>query len=138
MYYPNQGYTSNPNPVPIMNSANNFNSDRQPYPPPPMGPMAPMAQPVPVTAGVVVNQVPMTTITANTSSPFATTCPYCKKGITTVPTKTCNCMACIFCYFTACLLYFCIQCCRGKDCCCYDAIHKCPSCGSTIAQYNAC
>ena len=142
-YYPNQqpgnmGYT--PQPVPIMNSANNFNSGRQPYPPPPMVPVNPPAtygQPV-VTAAIVVNQVPAMTVMANTSSSFATTCPFCKAGITTTSIQTCNCMACILCYFTGCIFYFCFQLCRGKDFCCYDAVHTCPQCGNTIAQYTAC
>ena len=79
------GYSSRAHPVPIMNNAN-FSSSRQQYPPPPM---MPVNQPVTygkkiVSAAIVVNQVPAMNVMANTSSPFATTCPFCRAPITTI------------------------------------------------------
>ena len=88
---------------------------------------------------IVVNQVgPAISIQANTSSPFQTTCPYCQSAILTTSVKTFNCATCLLCYCTGICLFCCIQCCRGKDFCCYDAVHSCPNCGKVLAQYVSC
>ena len=133
--------TNNAQPVPIIYSNDISISNRQLNPRPHIGPLiqsVPNGK-TPVSSAIVVNQVvPTMTVMANTSYPFATTCPFCKKGITTTSVQTCSCKACLLCYFTGCLFYVCIQCCRGKDFCCYDAVHSCPECGNTIAQYIAC
>ena len=102
-----------------------------------------MSQPVTyvkaMPAKVVVNQIqPNVTITANTSSSFATVCPFSKVGITTIAIKTCNCCTCLLCYCTGLVFFCCVQLCRGKDVCCYDAQHKCPNCGQIVAVYNSC
>ncbi len=121
--------------------------------PPPYGaPYPPQPQPMVVNAGItagvtvpamgsaiVVNQVaPAMSVVAHTSSPFATVCPFCKSQITTTAIQTFNCGTCLLCYCTGLCLFCCIQLCRGKDICCYDAIHKCPACGQTVAVYNSC
>ena len=104
--------------------------------PPPMGPPMVVTQPA---AAIVVNQVvPNYSVVAHTSSPFATQCPYCKSAITTTAVQTFNCATCMLCCWTGLVLFICIQLCRGKDICCYDAVHRCPSCGQTVAVYNSC
>ena len=129
----------NPMPVPIVNSANTYGKPAFPphgphsFPPGHMG----FSQPGPTT--LVINQVaPAAAITAHTSSPFPTTCNHCKNAITTLSVKSCNCAAYCLCCWTGWLIYCIIQACRDKDCCCYDAIHTCPSCGNTVATYKAC
>ena len=88
---------------------------------------------------IVVNQVaPGISMIADTYLPFETECPFCKKEITTTAIQTFNCGTCCLCYFTGLFLFCCIQLCRGKDICCYDAVHKCPECGKTVAVYNSC
>ena len=72
------------------------------------------------------------------TTPVALNCTFCHKPITTNVNKTFNCCACCLCYFTGILLYVCIQCCRGKDICCYDASHTCPYCGNVVGTYTAC
>ena len=108
---------------------------------------APVPQPVVVgydqpiySAQIVVNQrVPVcVNVTANTSSSFATVCPYCHNQIMTSPLQTFNCCTCLMCFCTGLILFLCIQAIRGKDFCCYDAIHMCPRCGKTVANYNSC
>ena len=71
-------------------------------------------------------------------NPVALNCPFCKKVITTSVTQNCNCLACLICWFTGCLCYMCIQMCRGKDVCCYNAKHTCPYCQNVIANYTPC
>ena len=144
-----QRYSSKP--VPIANTPNTYGS---PYPPQPqpmmanpviapgMAPgMAPVMAPgmVAPTSAIVVNQVvPNYSVIAHTSSPFSTVCPCCKSQITTTSVQTWNCGACCLCCWTGLVLFICIQLCRGKDICCYDAVHKCPACGQTVAIYTAC
>ena len=60
------------------------------------------------------------------------------KPVTTLVTKEFNCCACLLCFCTGLIWYVCIQACRGKDICCYDARHTCPSCGNVLGQYTAC
>ena len=130
------GYSS-AQPVPIVQGG-------QPYPPVAQGgqPYPPPAvQPIPnqVGAAIIVNQGGGGVAqTANTSKPFAATCPGCGKGIMTNSVRTCNCCTCLLCYCTGIIFFLCIQACRGKDFCCYDAVHSCPECGRTIASYNSC
>jgi len=90
-------------------------------------------------SSIVVNQVsPGISMVAQTYEPFSTICPFCKKKITTYANQNFNCATCFLCYCTGCFLYCCIQICRGKDICCFDAIHECPKCGKTVAVYNSC
>ena len=114
------------------------------HPPPPgMPPMPSIAvypQPGGPVGAIVVNQiVPITTSPKiiHTSFPFPTICQYCGAHVTTIAEQTCNCGACCLCCITGWLLFMCIQSCHGKDFCCYDAIHKCPSCGMVIGGYSA-
>ena len=88
---------------------------------------------------IVVNQVsPGISMIAHTYLPFETECPFCKKEITTDAIQTFNCGTCFLCYSTGFCLFCCIQICREKDICCYDAVHRCPYCRKTIAVYNSC
>ena len=108
------------------------------YPPYPQG-NVPVNYSPPVQAAVVVNQVvPVATVISHTSSPFATTCQYCKNQITTTAIQTFNCSACLLCCWTGWIFFCCFQLIREKDICCYDAVHKCPICGNTISIYSAC
>ena len=70
--------------------------------------------------------------------PVSLNCNFCHKPITTTVTQEFNCCACLLCWCTGLLWYVCIQACRGKDICCYDARHTCPSCGNVLGQYTAC
>ena len=103
---------------------------------PPPG-KAPPQGPVPI----IINQdQPVTVVNPNMfkTTPIAMTCMFCKKPMTTVVTKKFNCCACLLCYCTGLLCYICIQCCRGKDICCWDADHTCPLCGNLVGTYIAC
>ena len=71
-------------------------------------------------------------------NPVALNCPFCKKVITTTVTQSFNCLACVVCWCTGCLCYMCIQMCRGKDICCYDAKHTCPYCQAVVGNYTPC
>ena len=130
----------NAGPVPVVNGMNNYGTA---YPPPMQSPYPQpniaMAYSQPVPAAIVINQVaPVITVTAHTSSPYATTCQFCKNPITTTPITTCNCLACLLCWWTGLIFFCCFQLCRGKDVCCFDATHKCPICGNTVSFYTAC
>ena len=132
---PTQGYT-NAAPVPVGDSKGNLVPINYGQP-------QPMTQPVTyvqaVPSAVIVNQgQPMITLTANTSSSFATVCPFCKASITTTAIKSFNCCTCLLCYCTGLVFFCCVQLIRGKDVCCYDAQHKCPGCGQIIAVYDSC
>ena len=72
------------------------------------------------------------------TTPVALNCLFCKRPITTTVITKCNCCACLLCWLTGLLLYVCIQCCRDKDICCYDAEHRCPHCGNVVGTYTAC
>ena len=72
------------------------------------------------------------------TSPVIIQCPDCGAIVTTNVMKSCNCLACFCCCITACVIYSCVQCCKGKDICCYDAIHSCPACGKQVGSYVAC
>ena len=96
-------------------------------------------QPAPNT--IVVNQQgPATMVHPDMfkTTPVALNCTFCHKPITTNVSKTFNCCACCLCYFTGIIWYVCIQACRGKDICCYDASHTCPYCGNVVGTYTAC
>ena len=122
------GYSS-AQPVPVVQGG-------QPYPPPAVQPV--VGQPG-YTAAIVVNQGGAgLALPANTSKSYATTCPGCGQSIMTNSIRTFNCCTCLLCYCTGILCFLCIQACRGKDFCCYDAVHSCPNCGRTLASYNSC
>jgi hypothetical protein len=70
-------------------------------------------------------------------SPVVTKCPHCYQQVTTNVETQCSCCACCVCCMTAFVVYACIQCCRGKDICCQDAVHRCPSCQKDIYYYKA-
>ena len=123
------GAYSSAQPVPVVQGG-------QPYPPPAVQPV--VGQPG-YTAAIVVNQGGAgLALPANTSKSYATTCPGCGQSIMTNAIRTFNCCTCLLCYCTGILCFLCIQACRGKDFCCYDAVHSCPNCGRTLASYNSC
>ena len=147
-YIEEKGYTSSkPQNVPIQQYQNTPqqyqntpNAYGQSYPAPVVAqPVVGYARPS-YSAAIIVNQVAPVgaMVVANTSSPFACVCPYCRSQIMTNSLQTFNCCTCLMCYCTGLLLFLCIQAVRGKDFCCYDAIHSCPRCGKTIASYNSC
>ena len=72
------------------------------------------------------------------TNPVAVTCPVCRQTITTNVAKRFNCLTCLLCWCTCLVFYACIQSCRGKDICCYDATHTCPKCNSVVGTYNSC
>ena len=72
------------------------------------------------------------------TTPVSITCPSCQKTITTTVTQNFNCLACLLCWCTGLLLFVCIQVCRGKDLCCYDATHTCPYCQAVVGTYTPC
>ena len=72
------------------------------------------------------------------TNPIAINCGFCNKTITTTVIKKCNCCACCLCWFTGVCIYLCVQACRNKDLCCYDATHTCPNCGNVVGTYIAC
>ncbi len=72
------------------------------------------------------------------TNPIALNCLFCHKPVLTIVIKECNCCACFLCFFSCFFLYIFIQCCRGKDLCCYDARHICPNCGNLLGTYEAC
>ena len=88
---------------------------------------------------VIVNQ-PVRVIDPKIFStvPIALSCMFCHKPVTTQVKTTCNYCACLLCWFTFLAFYAIVQCCRGKDCCCYDAEHRCPHCGNVVGTYTAC
>ena len=104
----------------------------QPYPQPIGQPIVGVASPV------VVNQVVPVSVMAHTSSSYVTICPTCKNMVSTTAIKQFNCCTCLLCYCTGIFWFLCIQMCRGKDFCCYDATHNCPVCGNLISTYESC
>ena len=65
-------------------------------------------------------------------------CPYCRKQVETEVTKTCSVINILCAIFSTPILWAGLKCCRGKDCNCYNAEHKCKRCKREIAQYSAC
>ena len=65
-------------------------------------------------------------------------CPFCQKQVETEVTKKCSIINIICAIITTPILWGLLKCCRGKDCNCYDAIHKCKRCKKEIADYSAC
>ena len=98
----------------------------------------PVVAPAPVMPVVVTNQEQMIDPKIFKTHPVAIKCQFCKRPMTTNVTKQCNVCACCLCYFTGIVFYVCVQACRGKDLCCYDAEHRCPFCGNVAGTYTAC
>jgi hypothetical protein len=65
-------------------------------------------------------------------------CPFCQKQVETEVTKKCSVINILCAIFTTPIFWACLKCCRGKDCNCYDANHKCKRCRREIADYSAC
>lgn len=93
-----------------------------------MGPV----QAVPITTNQIVDDPKKYRL-----SPVVTKCPHCFQTVTTNVETKCSCCACCVCCMTVLVIYLCIQCCRDKDFCCQDAVHKCPSCQKDIFFYKA-
>ena len=90
------------------------------------------AQVVPVTTNQMVNDPKKYKL-----SPVVTKCPHCFQQVTTNVETSCSCCACCCCIISFFVIYACIQCCKGKDICCQDAVHRCPSCQKDIYYYKA-
>jgi hypothetical protein len=95
-------------------------------------PQTGQAQVVPITTNQMVDDPKKYKL-----SPVVTKCPHCFQQVTTNVETSCSCCACCVCCMTAFVVYACIQCCRGKDICCQDAVHRCPSCQKDIYYYKA-
>ena len=65
-------------------------------------------------------------------------CPFCQKQVETEVTKKCSVINIICAVITTPIFWALLKCCRGKDCNCYDANHKCKRCKREIADYSAC
>ena len=96
----------------------------------------PMITPVPVP--VQNNNEPMIDPKIFKTHPVAIKCQFCKRPMTTKVTKQFNLCACLLCYCTGIGFYVCVQACRGKDLCCFDAEHRCPFCDNVAGTYIAC
>ncbi len=144
---PNTPLMDPQNPPPPLQTANY--GEPQPNIAPPQQPPqygVPGASAVPMPMGgmpntIVINQQsPNQMMNPNMfkTNPIAMNCGFCNKTITTTVVKKCNCCACCLCWFTGVCFYLCVQACRGKDLCCYDATHTCPNCGNVVGTYIAC
>jgi hypothetical protein len=65
-------------------------------------------------------------------------CPYCKKSIATEVNTSQNIPNTLFCMVTLSLAWCLVKCCQRKDFNCLNAEHKCPNCGTILANYSAC
>ena len=72
------------------------------------------------------------------TTPIMMNCQFCKSPINTTVEKQWNCCTCCLCWMTGLVFFICVQSCRGKELCCYDAVHKCPNCGQILGYYNSC
>ena len=72
------------------------------------------------------------------TTPVSITCQFCQTPVTTVVETQCNCLSVCLCCLTSLVFYICVQCCRGKELGCSDAIHKCPRCGQILGTYTSC
>ena len=95
-------------------------------------PQTGQAQVVPITTNQMVDDPKKYKL-----SPVVTKCPHCFQQVTTNVETSCSCCACCVCCLTGFVIYACIQCCRNKDICCQDAVHRCPSCQKDIYFYKA-
>ena len=109
-------------------------------------------QPVPIQSFPMMNNqiIPLNAIivqpysiaipSIGTYEPTNMTCPYCRINVTTVTDTDFNYfVCCAMCWMT----YFCLwwtflfKICTGEDCCCYNAVHRCPNCQRVIASHIA-
>jgi hypothetical protein len=95
-------------------------------------PQTGQAQVVPITTNQMVDDPKKYKL-----SPVVTKCPHCFQQVTTNVETSCSCCACCCCIISIFFIYACIQCCKGKDICCQDAVHRCPSCQKDIYYYKA-
>ena len=106
---------------------------------PPTGPNLTYGKPAVTPNGppqsVIVNQVRPDDFKVD---PIALKCQFCGKMVTTKVKKDINICACLLCYCTCLLFYICVQLCRGKSLCCWNAEHRCPQCGNVVGTYSAC
>ena len=72
------------------------------------------------------------------TTPVSLTCLFCNKPMTTKVNTTWNNSTCLFCCYLCPCCYCCIQSYRGKDFCCFDAIHRCPHCKNVVGTYTSC
>ena len=90
---------------------------------------------------IVVNQAIPSVVIASSpvfgTAPVSIICPFCRQPITTIVERSFNCATCLLCWCTGLLFFICIQMCSQKEIGCFDAVHKCPSCGNIIGQYSS-
>ena len=92
---------------------------------------------------IVSNQsqpVQVVNVVSNTfgTKPVSITCQFCKNPVTTQVKKTCNCCSCLLCFVTSFVFWVLVQCFRNKEINCWDAEHRCPSCGQMLGNYTSC
>ena len=94
---------------------------------------------VPLNA-IIVQPYSIAIPSIGTYEPTNMPCPYCRINVTTVVDTDFNCgICCCMCWMT----YFCLwwtflfKICTGEDCCCYNAVHRCPNCQRVIASHIA-
>ena len=93
----------------------------------------------PYVVPVASNQVFVATLNSEIFKldPVFLNCPFCHQNVTTSVETSFSFCACCLCMCTGLTIYLCIQLCRGKDICCKNAIHICPSCGKQLGYYSA-
>ena len=108
-------------------------------------PIANRRRPMESTNSLIINQTSpsvITTVVINPDyfklNPITIQCPFCHRMITTDVKTSWSCLALCLWGFTGWIPYFCIQCCRGKELCCQNAVHYCPCCNNQIGKYSAC
>ena len=70
------------------------------------------------------------------TKPICTTCPYCRKTITTKVEETFNSLGCICCLLFN-LIYCCVQMCADRALC-FNFTHRYPICGRILGHYGTC
>ncbi len=71
------------------------------------------------------------------SEPVVMTCWNCQAPITTQTESKWNCLSCCCCLIFD-LLYCIFQAIRKRNILCFDIIHRCPKCGTTLGVYKSC
>ena len=96
-------------------------------------------QMIPLNA-IIVQPYSIAIPSIGTYEPINMPCPYCRINVTTQVNTDFNWGVCwCMCWMT----YFCLwwlfllKICTGEDCCCFNAVHRCPNCRRVIASHTA-